>query len=97
MSDTMTQVSGCTVESCSFNHDHDCGAFAITVAGSSQHASCGTFIETGSLGGLPKVLASVGACQRSECVHNENLMCGAHDVRIGPGAEAADCLSYQAG
>ena len=96
MTAQITQVSGCTVESCSFNHDHDCGAFAITVSGSTEHASCGTFIDTGALGGLPKVLASVGACQRSECAHNEDLMCGASNVRIGPGAEAADCLSYEA-
>ncbi|RKW71132.1 DUF1540 domain-containing protein [Galactobacter caseinivorans] len=92
----VTEVAGCTVQACAFNHDHDCNAFAITVSGSQSHASCGTFIDTGALGGLPKVLAHVGACQRSECVHNEDLMCGAQNVRIGPGAEAADCLSYQA-
>lgn len=95
MSTHVTEVSTCSVESCSFNHDHDCGAFAITVTGGGEGAACGTFIDTGSLGGLTKVLAHVGACQRSDCSHNENLMCGASDVRIGPGADDADCLSYE--
>ena len=45
-------------------------------------------------GGLPKVLADVGACQRSECVHNDHLMCRAPEVHVGPGADNADCLTY---
>ena len=48
-----------------------------------------------SMVGCPKVLASVGACQRSECSHNEHLMCGAAAVRVGPGADNADCLTYE--
>ncbi|MEF3120103.1 DUF1540 domain-containing protein, partial [Kocuria flava] len=47
-------------------------------------------------GGLPTVHAEVGACQRAECVHNSHLMCTAHDVKIGAGADEADCLTYQA-
>ena len=91
----VTEVSACTVDNCAFNHEHECNAFAITVAGGQDHASCGTFIDTSSLGGLPKVLAHVGACQRNECIHNDHLMCNAHDVRVGPGADAADCLTYE--
>jgi hypothetical protein len=91
----VTEVSTCTVDKCAFNHEHECNAYAITVSGGADHASCGTFIDTSSLGGLPKVLAHVGACQRGECVHNDHLMCNAHDVRIGPGADEADRLSYE--
>ena len=45
-------------------------------------------------GGLPKVLAQVGACQRAECVHNDHLMCKAAEVHVGPGRDNADCLTY---
>ncbi|MFJ3956720.1 DUF1540 domain-containing protein [Arthrobacter sp. NPDC090010] len=97
MTASIPEVSTCTVDNCAFNHEHECNAYAITVAGSADHASCGTFIDTSALGGLPKVLAHVGACQRGECVHNDHLMCQASGVRIGPGTDAADCLSYQHG
>ena len=50
---------------------------------------------TSETGGLPMVLAHVGACQRNECVHNSHLMCNKHDVKIGSGSDLADCLSYQ--
>ena len=52
-------------------------------------------MDTGQHGGLPKVLASVGACQRGECVHNDHLMCTASEVHVGPGADNADCLTYK--
>ncbi|MDP9935967.1 DUF1540 domain-containing protein [Paenarthrobacter sp. NPDC057355] len=94
MTDHIAEVSACSVGSCGFNHD-GCTAFGITIGGTQDHASCATFIDTNAMGGLPKVLAHVGACQRSECVHNNNLMCEAHDVRVGPGREAADCLTYE--
>lgn len=89
-----TQVSECSVESCSFNDHSHCNAGAITVGGQKDHASCATFIDIGVDGGLPKVLAGVGACQRHECVNNEHLMCKAPEVRVGPGADNADCLTY---
>ncbi|PYI39650.1 DUF1540 domain-containing protein [Arthrobacter psychrolactophilus] len=88
-------VTECAVANCSFNDHTHCGAAGITIGGHSDHAQCATFIDTGVHGGLPKVLASVGACQRSECSHNENLMCAATSVRVGPGADNADCLTYE--
>ena len=94
MTDHVAHVQDCTVSSCDFNHE-GCTAYAITVGGSREHASCSTFIDTSTSGGLPKVLAQVGACQRNECRFNNHLMCDAHDVRVGPGAELADCLTYQ--
>lgn len=91
-----TQVAGCSVSKCSFNdHEEGCSAQAITVGGKQDHASCATFIDISVSGGLSKVVAGVGACQRNECVHNDHLMCNATSVHIGPGADSADCLSYQ--
>ena len=89
-----THVADCSVTNCSFNDHTHCNAEAITVGGTTDHASCATFIDTGIHGGLPKVLANVGACQRSECVHNDHLMCNASEVHVGPGPDNADCLTY---
>ncbi|WP_241726088.1 DUF1540 domain-containing protein, partial [Dietzia sp. DQ12-76] len=50
---TLTGISNCTVTTCSFNADADCTAPAITVAGSPDHAECGTFISLDVRGGLP--------------------------------------------
>ena len=61
----------------------------------SPQASCGTFIDIGHQGGLSKTLAKVGACHRTDCSHNDNLECGAGSISVGPGADAADCLTYQ--
>ena len=88
-------VSDCTVVNCSFNDHSHCGAAGITIGGGEDHASCATFIDTGMHGGLRKVLATVGACQRAECVHNDQLMCSAPEVHVGPGADNADCLTYE--
>ncbi|MFE4194347.1 DUF1540 domain-containing protein [Paenarthrobacter sp. NPDC056912] len=94
MTEHVAEVSACSVGTCGFNHN-GCTAFGITIGGSQDHASCATFIDTNAMGGLPKVLAHVGACQRTECVHNSNLMCEAPAVKVGPGREAADCLTYE--
>lgn len=97
MRPTTTHVADGTVANCSFNDHAQCNAVGITVAGRDDHAACATFIDTGTHGGLPKVLADVGACQRSECVHNDHLMCQAPAAHIGPGADNADCLTYAHG
>ncbi len=91
----MPAVSECTVAGCSYNHD-GCHAFAITVSGVNGTADCGTFIPLSRKGGLPKVVTQVGACSRTDCVHNADLECTASDVRIGPGTgdHAANCLTY---
>lgn len=62
--------------------------------GSEDHASCATFIDIATHRGLSKVLADVKACQCTECVHNDHLMCKAPEVHVGPGADNADCLTY---
>ena len=90
----MPAVSECTVAGCSYNHD-GCHAFAITISSAGKDAQCATFIPLSSKGGLTSVHGSIGACQRADCVHNESLECGASSVRIGQGADTADCLTYQ--
>lgn len=93
----MPEVTECSVLGCGYNHDHDCHAGAITVAGHSGDASCATFIPLSHKGGLEKVVAHVGACQRGECVHNSELECTAASIRVGPGPDDsthAGCLTF---
>ena len=91
----MPAVHECTVSGCSYNDD-GCHAFAITVNGADGAASCGTFVPLSRKGGLPKVVAQVGACSRADCAHNANLECTATAVRIAPGRgdHAANCMTY---
>ena len=88
----MPRVSECTVHECGYNHD-GCHAFAITIG---QHnAHCATFIDTSAKGGLDRVLAQVGACQRTDCRFNADLECQAPSIRVGPGQDIADCQTFQ--
>lgn len=89
----LPQVQSCSVSSCSYNADTACHAGAITVSG--DHAHCGTFVEISFRGGLDRT-GMVGACHRSDCRHNEQLECTAPGVTVGAGADAADCLTYEA-
>jgi len=90
---TLPPVQECSVGSCGYNAESACHAGAITVGG--DHAHCGTFVEIGFRAGLERT-GQVGACHRSECRHNEALECTASAVRVGQGADAADCLTYAA-
>lgn len=90
----LPHVTECTVLGCSYNDHSSCHAGAITIVGSGAEAQCATFIPLNVKGGLDTVLASVGACQRADCVHNESLECTAPAVRIGAGGDPADCLTY---
>ncbi|MBW0254078.1 MULTISPECIES: DUF1540 domain-containing protein [unclassified Cellulomonas] len=96
MSTLMDQppVSECSVDGCSYNHEHACSAAAITIAGSAGDAKCATFIPLNVKGGLDRVVSHVGACQRADCTHNEHLTCAADAVRVGAGHDLADCLTY---
>ena len=89
----LTDVTECSITSCSFNQN-GCAAPAVTITGSPDHATCGTFIAIDARGGLPVASAHVGACQRVECTHNKDLLCTAENVRIGAGSDTADCLTY---
>ena len=91
----MRPIEECTVAGCSYNDHSSCHAFAVTIAGSAgSDAQCATFIPLGAKGGLSSVHGSIGACQRADCSHNSSLECTASSVRIGPGADTADCLTY---
>lgn len=88
----MPQVSECTVARCAYNHD-GCHAVAVTIG--SHDSDCSTFFPTGTDGGLPMVIATVGACQRVDCRHNEHAVCTASSVRVGAGLGTANCLTYE--
>ena len=66
------------------------------MSGANGAADCGTFIPLARKGGLEKVVAQVGACTRTDCIHNTDLECTASAVRVGPGQgdHAANCLTY---
>jgi uncharacterized protein DUF1540 len=85
-------ISTCSAEGCSYNHDHDCHAAAITVLG--HGSSCGTFVQNGSKGGV-EATGKVGACHRADCRHNAELECTAEQIEVGASQDVADCLTYQ--
>lgn len=89
----LPRVAECTASDCTYNHD-GCHAGAITVG---SGAACATFFDIGSNGGLDTVVATVGACQRTTCVHNENGVCHADSIRVGPGGGGgtATCLTFR--
>ncbi|GGF36125.1 DUF1540 domain-containing protein [Williamsia phyllosphaerae] len=91
----MPHVSDCSVSACSYNHD-GCHAFAINVSGDNGTADCATFIPLSIKGGLDVVSPQVGACQRADCSHNDNLECTAASVQIGAAnaGDTANCLTY---
>jgi hypothetical protein len=87
------RVTECSVDSCSCNADSGCHAGAITIGGHRAH--CGTVVQISFRSGLGRT-GLVGACRRAECTHNEKLECTAASVRVGAGADVADCLTYEA-
>ena len=90
----MPRVRECTSTGCSYNDHTECHAFAISISEVNGH--CDTFIDIGAHGGLDIVTAQVGACHRADCVHNTTLECTAEAIRVGPGKDSADCLTFAA-
>jgi hypothetical protein len=90
---TMPAVRECAAVSCSFN-DRGCHAPAVTVASTDGAATCVTFVESPVRGGIADVTGTIGACARTECVHNSHLACTAESVQVGPRATMSDCLTY---
>jgi hypothetical protein len=93
----MPLVTECTASNCAYNHD-GCHAYAINVTSRDGSADCATFIPLSMKGGLDTVTSMVGACQRADCVHNQDLECTAAEIRVGAGTgeHAARCLTYHA-
>ncbi|MFN8047250.1 MAG: DUF1540 domain-containing protein [Ancrocorticia sp.] len=89
---TQTLVSSCTTTACAYNNG-GCTALAITVGGTADKAACGTFIALDARGGLPTAQGHVGACQRLECVHNNDLLCTAGEIGIA--GDAALCTKFE--
>ncbi|MDR0483177.1 MAG: DUF1540 domain-containing protein [Cellulomonadaceae bacterium] len=90
---------GCSVEGCAYHHEDTCHAASVTIGGVPGDANCVTFIPLDERGGLDNVIATVGACQRADCTHNDALVCGAAAVAVGAGQDNsahADCLTYEA-
>jgi hypothetical protein len=87
----MPQVRDCAVRACAYNRQ-GCHAYAITI-GSSDTAHCETYADLPVKGGVD-TLARVGACTREDCQHNDNLLCHAPEITVGPDVDAADCLTY---
>ena len=85
-------VNTCSVAGCSYNHDLDCHAGAITVM--EETAACATFFIDGSSKGGVNGTGMVGACHRTDCVHNAELECTATGVEIGMSGDVADCLTF---
>jgi hypothetical protein len=92
-SQSLPQVKECSVNTCSYNAESSCHAGAITIGG--DHAHCGTFVQISFRSSVDRT-GMVGACHRSECRYNEKLECTAASVRVGAGADVADCLTYEA-
>lgn len=90
----MPLVHHCSVQSCSYNHDQNCHAMAITV-GDPQHAHCDTFLAASISGGAPSMTGKVGACKMSDCKHNVDLECQASAITVGQRIDEADCLTYE--
>lgn len=88
MTMTMPAVEACDVKGCAFNHD-GCSAYAMTMG----QFGCATLIQLDVNGGLDKVTAQVGACQKADCAHNDHLECHADHVRIS-GANGS-CMTYE--
>ncbi|KGF05527.1 DUF1540 domain-containing protein [Arcanobacterium sp. S3PF19] len=86
-----TTIDSCAISECAFNNN-GCSAVAVTIAGKANDASCGTFIALNEHGGLPVAHATIGACQRVECVHNHQLLCDAAAIDVNA---KADCSLYR--
>ena len=83
-----TAIASCAATDCSFNHG-GCAAPMVTMG----TKACVTFIDLDKKGGLPTLTPQVGACQRADCVHNDNLVCDAAGVKV---SSDETCLTFQA-
>lgn len=88
----MPPVQECSASACGYNHS-GCHAPAVTIGGEGS-AHCTTFVDTSVKGGLDLVTASVGACSHTDCTHNDKMVCHASAIRVGPGRDPGDCLTY---
>ena len=85
MSATLT---ACSVTTCAFNHN-GCSAPAITMGN-----TCDTFTVLDIIAWREGVDTAVGTCSRTECKHNDKLLCVADVIQVG--GDVAICESFEA-
>ncbi|VEI13988.1 DUF1540 domain-containing protein [Trueperella bialowiezensis] len=91
----LAAVTNCSATTCSFNTNSDCTAAAITIGRSADdRAACTTFISLNASGGLGIARSQVGACQITDCGHNNKLMCSAPNISLN--SATAECSSFVA-
>ena len=54
-----------------------------------------TFVDSSVQGGMGRAIAQVGACKRSECVHDTDLECHAPAITVGSAQDLTDCLTFE--
>ncbi len=90
----MSRVKGCEIGECAYNVEAQCHAKAITI-GHDGVPGCDTYCRRERSTHVDSsLLAGVGACKVSECVHNFELECGASDIRVGTDGDRINCLTY---
>ncbi len=90
----MAMVRECEVGDCSYNWEHRCHAFAITI-GDDVHPMCDTFCRSSGKGGTSEAIAGVGACKVSGCSHNNHLECECSEISVGYRGEEIDCMNFE--
>lgn len=92
---TMVRVQSCQVTDCCYNLDEMCHTLAITVGSGSDNPPCDTYCDLQTKGGDESSIAGVGACKVIACTYNDSLECTAPGITVGPGQDAADCLTFE--
>ena len=93
----MPKVMECGAADCAYNSNHQCHALAINVS-TGSHARCNTYLAVAEKGGDSQTMGKVGACQVSECIHNDRLECMASEgIKIGYShGQEINCLTFLA-
>ena len=88
----MAQVTQCDADECAYNWEGTCHALEITI-GDETHPMCDTFCQSSQKGCGDEMMAGVGACKVSACMHNSRLECECSEIQVGHLGSEVDCLS----
>lgn len=89
----MAEIIDCDARECLYNTNGQCSTFAITVG--STEPCCDTFMNAAGKGGIPGIVAGVGACHMSSCAYNNMFECTAEGIHVSVHDKHADCGTYQ--
>lgn len=89
----LSNVQGCDVSWCAYNHEQNCHARAITI-GEGIHPACDTFFPAERQARDIAHTAGVGACKVSACRHNSDLECAAGAIHVSVHDNHADCMTF---